>query len=169
MFDKFARSWNLVKASGAVLMASPQLLVFPAISAIAALMVFACFALPMFGCATIGVGKPEGMSDLGAEIILGARPSTPKDACWATDEANHALTDAKKNRAYAASPRVRELFPELSRVPAPPREFTIAPSVEKNTAYLASPRAKEEFPHLLRSASPATAKGGADKLKESGK
>ena len=91
------------------------------------------------------------------------------DACWATDEANNALTEAKKNRAYATSPRVRELFPELSRVPAPPREFTIAPSVEKNTAYLASPRAKEEFPHLLRSGSPATAKGGADKLKESDK
>jgi Family of unknown function (DUF6159) len=49
MFEKLSRSWGLVKASGAVLMESPQLMLFPFVSAIAAFIVLACFALPMFG------------------------------------------------------------------------------------------------------------------------
>jgi hypothetical protein len=95
-------------------------------------------------------------------------PSSSSDACCDKGEVKNELTEARKNRAYAASPRVREIFPELGRDPTPRREFTIAPLVDKNAAFLASPRAKEQFPEL-RLSSPATAKGGASKLMESGK
>lgn len=46
MFEKFARSWSLVKASAAVLRADKELLWFPVISSIAALIVAATFLVP---------------------------------------------------------------------------------------------------------------------------
>ncbi|HEU4776386.1 MAG TPA: DUF6159 family protein [Telluria sp.] len=49
MFDRFKRSFELVKASAAVLRQDSQLLVFPFISGLASLAVVLCFALPMFG------------------------------------------------------------------------------------------------------------------------
>lgn len=49
MFEKFSRSWSLVKASAAVLRADKELLVFPLVSGIAALLVGASFVLPMLG------------------------------------------------------------------------------------------------------------------------
>ncbi len=49
MFEKFSRSWALVKASAGVLRQDKELLVFPAISSIAALLVAATFILPTFG------------------------------------------------------------------------------------------------------------------------
>ena len=49
MFDRLSRSWNLVKASWAVLRQDQQLLLFPLISSIAAVIVMISFALPMFG------------------------------------------------------------------------------------------------------------------------
>lgn len=49
MFDRFARSFALVKASAAVLRKDSQLLVFPFMSGLASLAVILCFALPMFG------------------------------------------------------------------------------------------------------------------------
>ena len=49
MFEKFARSWTLVKASAGVLKQDKELLVFPAISVVATLLVAATFILPMFG------------------------------------------------------------------------------------------------------------------------
>lgn len=49
MFAKFARSWSLVKASAGVLRQDKELLVFPAISAVASLIVMASFILPLFG------------------------------------------------------------------------------------------------------------------------
>ena len=49
MFEKFSRSWTLVKASGAVLMQDQKLVVFPIMSSIASLIVGACFVLPMLG------------------------------------------------------------------------------------------------------------------------
>jgi hypothetical protein len=49
MFDKISRSWTLVKASAAVLRSDKELLVFPVISSIAALMVAATFAVPVIG------------------------------------------------------------------------------------------------------------------------
>lgn len=49
MFGKFSRSWQLVKASGSILMQDQKLLIFPVISSIASLAVAACFILPMLG------------------------------------------------------------------------------------------------------------------------
>lgn len=49
MFEKFSRSWTLVKASAGVLRQDKELLVFPAISVIASLLVMATFILPLFG------------------------------------------------------------------------------------------------------------------------
>lgn len=49
MFAKFARSWALVKASAGVLKQDKELLVFPAISVVASLLVAATFILPLFG------------------------------------------------------------------------------------------------------------------------
>jgi len=49
MFEKFTRSWELVKASANVLSQDKELLVFPAVSSIAGLVVLATFGLPLFG------------------------------------------------------------------------------------------------------------------------
>jgi Family of unknown function (DUF6159) len=48
MFDKFSRSWELVKASAGVLRSDKELLVFPVVSGIATMLVLATFALPVF-------------------------------------------------------------------------------------------------------------------------
>lgn len=48
MFEKFSRSWTLVKASASVLRSDKELLLFPMISGIAALLVMATFAVPIF-------------------------------------------------------------------------------------------------------------------------
>lgn len=48
MFDKLSRSWNLVKASAAVLRADRELLVFPLLSGIGTLLVAASFLLPAY-------------------------------------------------------------------------------------------------------------------------
>lgn len=47
MFARFSRSWELIKASGAVLRQDKELLLFPFFSAIAALLVAASFILPL--------------------------------------------------------------------------------------------------------------------------
>lgn len=49
MFEKFKRSWNLITASAQVLKQDKELLVFPAVSAVAVLIVMASFILPLFG------------------------------------------------------------------------------------------------------------------------
>ncbi len=46
MFDKFARSWDLIKASASVLQKDRELLVFPAVSSVAAVLVAISFILP---------------------------------------------------------------------------------------------------------------------------
>ena len=48
MFEKFSRSWELVKASAAVLRSDKELMLFPILSGAATLVVLATFALPMF-------------------------------------------------------------------------------------------------------------------------
>ena len=63
MFEKFSRSWTLVKASGAVLMQDQKLLVFPILSSIASLIVGACFVLPMLALHTF-----DGLSGRGRGI-----------------------------------------------------------------------------------------------------
>lgn len=47
MFARISNSWELVKASAAVLRADKELVVFPVVSAIASLLVLATFAAPM--------------------------------------------------------------------------------------------------------------------------
>src|SRR5690554_6547971 len=46
MFDKFQRSWEMVKASAAVLRSDRELMLFPVLSGLATLLVMATFALP---------------------------------------------------------------------------------------------------------------------------
>ncbi len=48
MFDKFSRSWTLVKASASVLRSDKELLVFPLLSGLCALLVMATVVLPIF-------------------------------------------------------------------------------------------------------------------------
>lgn len=48
MFDKFSRSWALVKASASVLRSDKELMLFPLVSAAATLLVLATFAIPTF-------------------------------------------------------------------------------------------------------------------------
>jgi hypothetical protein len=49
MFEKFTRSWELTKASAEVLRSDKELLLFPVISSLAALLVAATFLIPIFG------------------------------------------------------------------------------------------------------------------------
>ncbi len=49
MFEKFTRSWELTKASAEVLRSDKELLLFPVISSLAALLVAATFLVPIFG------------------------------------------------------------------------------------------------------------------------
>ena len=46
MFDKFSRSWDMVKASAAVLRSDRELMLFPVLSGLSTLLVLATFALP---------------------------------------------------------------------------------------------------------------------------
>jgi hypothetical protein len=62
MFAKFARSWELVKASAAVLRSDKELLVFPVVSGIASLIVLATFALPIMALKLF----EDGVGPLGA-------------------------------------------------------------------------------------------------------
>lgn len=48
MFQRIAKSWELVKASWQVLLADKELLVFPVISAVASIIVMITFAVPAF-------------------------------------------------------------------------------------------------------------------------
>ncbi|HYC38518.1 MAG TPA: DUF6159 family protein [Usitatibacter sp.] len=57
MFERFSRSWSLVRASASVLAKDKELLVFPLISSAALLLVLAGFALPV-----IGLGGLDGIS-----------------------------------------------------------------------------------------------------------
>ncbi|MFL7869629.1 MAG: DUF6159 family protein, partial [Anaerolineales bacterium] len=47
MFNKIKNSWNLIKASAAVLQADKELMIFPILSSIGVLIVTATFAFPM--------------------------------------------------------------------------------------------------------------------------
>jgi hypothetical protein len=61
MFERFGRSWSLVKASASVLKQDKELLLFPLLSTASLLVVMACFALPAFGLAAVdGITRPDG-------------------------------------------------------------------------------------------------------------
>ena len=57
MFDKFSRSWTLVKASAAVLRSDKELLLFPVLSGLCALLVMATFVLPIFALRLFETGN----------------------------------------------------------------------------------------------------------------
>lgn len=57
MFERFARSWELVKASWQVLQSDKELLIFPVVSAIGALLVSILFALPFFAVGIQETGR----------------------------------------------------------------------------------------------------------------
>jgi Family of unknown function (DUF6159) len=73
MFEKFARSWELVKASGDVLVTDKQLLVFPLVSSIAAGIVCLAFILPMLGLGGLDglTGMIDGFDDDGRKVSAG--------------------------------------------------------------------------------------------------
>ncbi|RDY67911.1 DUF6159 family protein [Lysobacter soli] len=61
MFDKFSRSWELVKASAAVLRSDKELMVFPVVSAVATLVVLATFLVPMIGWRVFSQGAASSV------------------------------------------------------------------------------------------------------------
>jgi len=65
MFDKISRSWTLVKASAAVLRSDKELLLFPVISSIAAMLVAATFLVPVVG---LRIFEGGGIGVLGALV-----------------------------------------------------------------------------------------------------
>jgi hypothetical protein len=69
MFDRFSRSWQLVKASSSVLMQDKELLLFPLISSIAAFIVLLCFALPLFGFAALDGLSRGHVGGLGLYVV----------------------------------------------------------------------------------------------------
>ena len=68
---KLARSWELVKASWAVLQADKELLIFPILSTIAVITVMATFAAPMFLAGVFDSGLRMGGTIPFAGILLG--------------------------------------------------------------------------------------------------
>lgn len=66
MFEKISRSWSLIKASAAVLRSDSELLVFPLLSSVSALLVLASFAAPL-----LLVGGPDSARWQQDEIQVG--------------------------------------------------------------------------------------------------
>lgn len=58
MFERFARSWALIKASASVLHKDKELLVFPAVSSVAAIVVALSFLGPLYWS---GMGDPQAL------------------------------------------------------------------------------------------------------------
>jgi hypothetical protein len=70
MFEKFSRSWELVKASASVLRSDKELLIFPVLSSIAAIIVIATFAIPVFALRIFENGMGVGGAILGFFFYL---------------------------------------------------------------------------------------------------
>ena len=70
MFERFSRSWGLVKASYAVLRADRELLIFPLLSTIGVILITITFAIPL-----IASGFAEALADsdklTNSQIIIG--------------------------------------------------------------------------------------------------
>lgn len=65
MFEKFSRSWELVKASASVLRSDKELMLFPVISGMVSLVVLATFLLPMSLLGLFSQGMSVGVVVLG--------------------------------------------------------------------------------------------------------
>jgi len=81
--------------------------------------------------------------------------------------------ESLKNRAVAASPRAKEVFPWLARgqgesicCPTDAKATSALTEVQKNRALAASPRMIEVFPELVRSPRERAAGTGIDQLTE---
>jgi hypothetical protein len=72
MFERFARSWELVKASAGVLAADKELLVFPLISGVLSILVLATFAVPalLAGLGDQAMGGDESARILGSIVAF---------------------------------------------------------------------------------------------------
>ena len=70
MFEKFSRSWELVKASAAVLRSDKELLLFPVLSSIATLVVVATFLVPAFALRIFEHGHGPASAVLGFLFYL---------------------------------------------------------------------------------------------------
>src|SRR5262245_12419203 len=68
MFERFSRSWALIKASGAVLKQDKELLVFPFLAAVATLLVAASFLVPLFVAGAFD--RPAGESPETASLVI---------------------------------------------------------------------------------------------------
>jgi hypothetical protein len=67
MFERFSRSWALVKASAGVLRQDKELLVFPLVSSIAALLVVAAFVAPVIGF--VGIDGLKNLDGTQMDIV----------------------------------------------------------------------------------------------------
>jgi hypothetical protein len=65
MFDRFSRSWEMVKASADVLRSDRELMLFPVLSGLATLLVLASFALPVLALRLFSDGFGVGGALLG--------------------------------------------------------------------------------------------------------
>ena len=65
MFERISRSWDMVKASAAVLRSDRELMLFPVLSGLATLLVLATFALPTFALGLFRDGFGVGGALLG--------------------------------------------------------------------------------------------------------
>jgi len=72
MFERLSRSWQLVKASAAVLQQDRKLLLFPLISTMALLAVLTSFAIPMLGWLALGGSAGRGLSQGSGMLVLTA-------------------------------------------------------------------------------------------------
>ena len=72
MFERLSNSWDLVKASAAVLRADKELLLFPVISAILSILVVVTFAVPaiLSGIFAAGLADASGIPVLGYAGVL---------------------------------------------------------------------------------------------------
>ncbi len=59
MFEKFSRSWSLIKASASVLRSDKKLLVFPLLSGISCMLVAATFFIPAITGGLLGGADGE--------------------------------------------------------------------------------------------------------------
>ena len=70
MFSRLSNSWKLVKASAEVLRADKELLLFPIISMVGALIVTVSFVLPMFLAGLFETVTEEGGQVLGIVVAF---------------------------------------------------------------------------------------------------
>ncbi len=71
MFERFSRSWTLVKTSADVLSKDKELLVFPLLSSVCTLVVIAAFILPALGMGALDSVNSDGAGVSAAMYVLG--------------------------------------------------------------------------------------------------